>query len=113
VVVIVWEAANLPAELVGRVTNHQVRYIMAGVAEQPTHISNARYMMVSTDEPAVGEWVPFELNVRQDFERLWGDVPRGYDRIRLLFEVRWDDRQPSDGPSAADVYYDDLYFGPA
>ncbi|MEX0786032.1 MAG: DUF192 domain-containing protein, partial [Dehalococcoidia bacterium] len=113
VVVIVWEADNVPAELAGRVSNHQMRYIMAGAAEQPTLIANARYVMVSLDEPSVGEWVPFELDVRQDFEQLWGDVPRGYDRIRVLFEVRWDDRQSSDGPSAADVYYDDLYFGPA
>ena len=32
--------------------------------------------------------------------------------IRILFETRWDNRQASDGPSAADVYYDNLYAGP-
>ena len=51
--------------------------------------------------------------MRDDFEALWGDVPQDFAGLRIFFEVRWDDRQISDGVSAADVYYDDLYFGPA
>jgi uncharacterized membrane protein (UPF0127 family) len=109
-VVIVWDADNVPAEVAG-VGNHQIRYILAGVDTQPTSISNARYVMVSEEQPRVGEWVRFERNVRQDFLDLWGSVPEGYDRLRVFFEVRWDDRMPDDGPSSADVYYDDLYFG--
>ncbi len=109
-VVIVWDAANVPAEVAG-VGNHQIRYILAGVDTQPTTISNARYVMVSEEQPRIGEWVRFERDVRQDFQDLWGSVPEGFDRIRVLFEVRWDDRTPDDGTSSADVYYDDLYFG--
>jgi hypothetical protein len=110
--VIVQGAKNIPRE-VAQAGNHQMRYILAGVDEQPTFISNARYVMVSEDAPATGRWVPFELDIKGDFEELWGDVPRGFSRLRILFEVRWDDRLPSDMPSAADVYYDDLYAGPS
>ena len=109
-VVIVWGADNVSQELTG-IGNHQIRYILAGVDSQPTFISNARYVMVSEDQPRVGEWVRFERDVRQDFLELWGIVPEGFDRLRVLFEVRWDDRTSDDGPSSADVYYDDLYFG--
>ena len=109
-VVIVWGAENVPPAVAG-VGNHQIRYILAGVDRQPTQISNARYVMVSEEQPRIGEWVSFERNVRQDFLELWGSVPEGFDRLRVLFEVRWDNRMPNDGPSSADVYYDDLYFG--
>lgn len=111
-VVIALAAENIPEEVASS-TNHQMRYILAGVDSQPTFISNARYVMIARGQPKLGEWVRFERNVRDDFEALWSDVPKGYAGLRVFFEVRWDDRQPSDGVSAADVYYDDLYFGPA
>jgi hypothetical protein len=114
IVVIVWDAANIPQEAAALgATNHQMRYIMAGAESQPTSIGNARYVMVTRDRPKTGEWVFFERDVREDFRELWGAVPENFARIRVLFEVRWDDRQPSDGAAAADVYYDDLYLGPA
>ncbi|MDZ4278892.1 MAG: hypothetical protein U1B78_07115, partial [Dehalococcoidia bacterium] len=114
IVVIAWNARNIPAEVAQQqVPNHQVRYILAGVDRQPTFISNARYVMLSDGPPATGEWVRFERNVREDFQALWGAVPEDFENLRILFEVRWDERQPADGPSAADVYYDDLYLGPA
>lgn len=112
-VVIVFGADNIPAEVSGQANNHQMRYILAGADSQPTFVSNARYVFVTREEPKTGEWVPFERNISQDFEQLWGEVPRGFDKMRILFEVRWDERQPSDPPSAADVYYDGLYLGPA
>jgi hypothetical protein len=111
-VVIVWEASNRPPEI-ATVPNHQIRYILAGVDSPPIEIGNARFVMVGTGQPEQGQWVYFERNIREDFERLWGAVPEGFTKIRILFETRWDDREPSDGPSAADVYYDDLYVGPA
>ncbi len=111
-VVIVWEADNKPADL-GMATNHQVRYVLAGVDSQPIQIGNARFLMVGAGEPEQGQWVYFERDIREDFQQLWGAVPEGFTKLRILFEVRWDDRQPSDDPSAADVYYDDLYIGPA
>lgn len=113
-VVIVHEADNIPQEVrVLNANNYQMRYILAGSEEQPTQIANARYVMVSTDAPAVGQWVPFEFNVREDFCELWGNLPTGFTRISVFFETRWDTRAETDGPSNADVYYDDLYFGPA
>jgi hypothetical protein len=69
--------------------------------------------MVTREPPVLGEWVPFQLNVREDFCELWGTIPEGYANLRVFFEVRWDGRQETDGVSVADVYYDDLYFGPA
>ena len=111
-VVIVHGARNIPPE-VASATNHQIRYVLAGVDEQPIQISNARYVLVGRGEPQLGTWVSFERNIREDFRELWGSVPEGYAKLRFLFEVRWDDRQPSDSPSSADVYYDDLFVGPA
>ena len=66
-VVIVFDAENLPEEFVGVANNYQVRYILAGVDSQPTFIGNARYVMLTEDEPVVGEWVYFERDVSQDF----------------------------------------------
>ncbi len=40
-------------------------------------------------------------------------MPENFENIRVLFEVRYDDKIVGEGPLAADVYYDDLYFGPA
>ncbi len=54
----------------------------------------------------------FEAQVGEDFQRLWGAVPQDYESIRLLFEVRYDDKAQGEGPLEADMYYDDLYSGP-
>lgn len=112
-VIIVWGAENAPTSSNGTpFGNHQIRYILTGIDEDPFQISNAQFVYIHEKEPVQGEWVPFEVNVKQDFEELWGAVPTGYERIRLLYEVRYDDKVPGD-PAEADVYYDDLYFGPA
>lgn len=111
-VAIVHNAENIP-EGAAPATNHQLRYILAGAETQPTQIANARYVMVSREPPVLDQWVPFSFRLRDDFRTLWGEVPRGYQNLAVFFEVRWDNRQPTDGPSAADVFYDDLYLGPA
>jgi hypothetical protein len=112
--IIVTGATNLPASVVNLgASNHQIRYILAGVDTQPTNIANSKYVLVSKDPPKVGQWVHFERNIRQDFCNLWGSVPYGFSDVRVFFETRWDERAPTDGPSSADVYYDDLYWGPA
>jgi hypothetical protein len=108
-VVIVWRAANAPIDA----ANHQIRYLLSGIDSPPFQIGNAKFVFLSRDEPPVGEWVRFERNLREDFEKFWGSVPRDFDSIRVLFEVRYDDKQIGEGPVAADVYYDDLYLGPA
>ncbi|MEX2158496.1 MAG: DUF192 domain-containing protein [Dehalococcoidia bacterium] len=110
--VIAFSPDNLPAQIGSEANNVQMRYLLAGVDEQPTNVTNAGYVFVSRDEPKVGEWVHFEVDVRQDFADVWGEAPQGFENIRILFEVRWDNRQGSDGPSAADVYYDGLHAGP-
>jgi len=93
--------------------NQQMRYPLAGISEDPFKIGNAHFVYISKEEPRTGEWVYFEGNIKEDFLELWGAVPEGYDYIRVLFELRFDDKQPGDTPAEADVYYDDLYMGPA
>jgi len=108
-VVIAFGADNLP----GGYPNHQIRYLLAGIDRAPFAISNAFFQFLNTAEPALGEWVPFKVNVADDFSRLWGAVPKDFEKIRVLFEVRWDDKSAGDGTAEADVYYDDLYVGGA
>jgi hypothetical protein len=50
--------------------------------------------------------------VSEDFERLWGKAPEDFEKLRLLFEVRWDNKVAGASAAEADVYYDDLYAGP-
>lgn len=107
-VVIVFGADNFPATS----DNWQIRYLLAGTGTEPLTIGNGKFKFFSRAAPVQDEWVPFETDLREDFQQLWGMVPEGIDKIRLLFEVRWDGRAASDGPAAADVYYDDLYAGP-
>jgi len=92
-------------------SNYQLRYLLAGQETPPFEISNAYFVFIDGDEPAEGEWVPFSLNVRADFEAYWEMVPEGFESLRLLFEVRWDDKQAGSGAPQADVYFDDLYIG--
>lgn len=107
VAVIVFEPENLPADY----GNYQLRYVLAGVDREPLAISNARFVFLGSGEPRTRKWVRFEASVADDFERLWDVVPEGFSKLRVLFEVRYDEKAP--GQSAeADVYYDDLYFGP-
>jgi hypothetical protein len=108
-VVIVFGAQNLP----GGFPNHQIRYVLAGAGQPPLSLLNAKYVFLDTAEPRTGEWVHFERNLRDDFSQAWGAVPEGFSMIRVLFEVRYDDKQPGPGRVAADAFYDDLYMGPA
>jgi hypothetical protein len=107
-VIIVFAPANFPAEP----SNYQIRYPLAGIDSEPFPISNAKFQFVSKEEPLQGKWVPFEVNVKEGFEELWGDVPEGFEKLRLLFEVRWDHGQEATGLRSADVFWDDLYAGP-
>ncbi len=108
-VVIVFAAENVPNNF----PNHQIRYPLAGIDSPPFAISNAKFVFLGKEEPVDGEWVYFERNVREDFLNLWGEVPTGYEKLRILFEVRYDDKMIGEGPVEGDVYYDDLYYGPA
>ena len=108
-VVIVFGATGLP----GNYPNYQIRYPLAGIAEPPFDIVNARFLFVGKDQPVTGRWVYFERNIRDDFKQLWGAVPTSFQRIRILFETRYDDKTAGSGEVKADVFYDDLYVGPA
>ncbi len=93
--------------------NHQIRYPLAGIDREPFQIANAYFVFLGREDPPLDQWVPFSVNVKEDFERFWGAAPEGYETIRILFEVRYDSKAIGEGPLAADVFYDDLYFGPA
>lgn len=107
-VVIAFGATNLP----GGYANHQIRYPLAGIDEEPFAIANARFLFLTRDEPPRGQWVHFERGVADDFRELWGAVPQDFEKLRILFEVRYDDK-PVGAEGKADVYYDDLYLGSA
>lgn len=93
--------------------NVQIRYILAAQQLAPFSLTNAKFVFIDTDEPSLGEWIFFERPIAEDFKKLWGDVPREFDTIRILFEARYDGRLPSSPDASADVFYDDLYVGPA
>jgi hypothetical protein len=107
-VVIVFAPTNLGEQY----PNYQIRYPLAGIKEEPFPISNAFFKFLGREDPRQGEWVYFESNIKNDFQELWKAVPEGYSKIRVLFEVRYDDKGPG-APAEADAYYDDLYMGPA
>lgn len=93
--------------------NHQLRYLLAGIGQPPFAIGNAKFIFVGTEEPAPDGWVYFERNIRQDFLDQWGAVPEGFSMLRILFEVRYDAKESGVTDPMADVFYDDLYLGPA
>jgi hypothetical protein len=101
-----------PTNLGGQYPNYQMRYPLAGISEEPFDIANAFFKFLSREDPRQGEWVYFEVNIKDDFQQFWAAVPEGYSKIRVLFEVRYDDKAPGNA-AEADVYYDDLYMGPA
>ena len=93
--------------------NHQIRYLLAGVSAEPLTVGNGFFVFVSKEEPVQGQWVYFERNIKEDFAQLWQAVPEGYSNLRIIFEVRYDDKQAGGGRPEADVYFDDLYLGSA
>lgn len=103
-VVIVWGDSFSPY------TNIQIRYILAGTTEPPFEIANGRFVFLGGPDPPQGEWVRFERDVRADFLKYWGDVPEKFEKIRVLFEARYDQKKLGT-ELLADVYYDALYLG--
>ena len=91
--------------------NYQLRYYLVGLEQAPFDVENARSQFIVKGSPVLDEWVRFEIPLRADFERLWGQ-PQQYHQLDLLFEARWD-HKPEGSAVHADVYYDDLYLGPA
>lgn len=93
-----------------RLDNFQFRYQLAGPAEAPEDGGNVKNRAIGYGPPKLGSWLHFDLPVKADFEQRWGHVPADYERLRVMFAVRWDDK-PEGAALHADVYYDDLFFG--
>ena len=114
---IVWKDPSTP-RIIGQrpgapaIPNYQIRYYLAGLERPHFVLQNARFKFVGRGAPELDRWVRFEIPVKEDFRQLWGVVPSGYEYLRVLFEARWDDK-PAGAGVRADVYYDDLYLGPA
>ena len=92
----------------------QLRYIVSGSKEPPLEISNAQYLFVEKERRAVppqGQWTYFSVNPRRDFLENWHYVPPKGNKLRVLFEARFD-KHTATQPARGDVYYDQLYFGP-
>jgi hypothetical protein len=105
-VVIVWGDQDTP-----QYANIQIRYIIDGITAPPFMIGNGRFIFLGSEEPQQSAWIPFHRDLRADFIEKWGHVPRGFEKIRFLFETRYDDKTPEEGNIRADVYFDQLYLG--
>ncbi len=105
-------ASHHPAdtEISPELNNLQVRYQLAGPAEEPDDGGNVKTAIIAHGPPELATWVHFDLPVKSDFERLWGTLPEKYQKLGVIFGVRWDDK-PEGAALHADVYYDDLFFG--
>lgn len=93
-----------------RLENFQLRYQLAGPTEEPEDGANIKNRVIGKGPPDLGSWVRFDLPVKLDFEQRWGVVPANYQFLRVMFAVRWDDKEEG-AALHADVYYDDLFFG--
>jgi hypothetical protein len=92
----------------------QLRYIVSGSKEPPLSISNASYLFAEKerrDTPVLNQWTHFSVNPREDYQKSWQYTPTKGSKLRVLFEARFDLHHTAQ-PARADVYYDDLYFGP-
>jgi hypothetical protein len=108
-VVIVWRPRQMPKGIPGG--NYQIAYTLAGVKQPPLHMRNRAFIITGPPEPTEDEWVFFELNPREDFQRKWGIDPKDFKYLRVFFEVRYDGITEGGPPAKATVYYDDLYMG--
>ena len=93
-----------------KLDNFQLRYQLAGPTEAPEDGGNIRNKVIGEGPPELGSWLHFDLPVKSDFEQRWGTVPANYRLLRIMFGVRWDDKEEG-AALHADVYYDDLFFG--
>lgn len=107
-VVVVFDSPNLTAEF----PNHQMRYLLAGAAEEPGEVRNAHFVFLSREEPQQNQWVHFQANVQDDYQQLWEAIPEGYSNLRVMSRVVYEDKAAGE-PIEADVYFDDLYLGSA
>jgi len=92
------------------ITNFQLRYQLAGPSEAPDDGGNIKTRVIGKGPPELGSWLHFDLPVKSDFRQSWGSAPENFRYLRIMFAVRWDDKEEG-AALQADVYYDDLFFG--
>jgi len=97
-------------ETYANLDNYQLRYQLAGPTAEPEDGGNIRNRVIARGPPELGSWLHFDLPVQSDFRERWGSVPANFRHLRIMFSVRWDDKDEG-APLHADVYYDDLFFG--
>jgi hypothetical protein len=97
-------------EIHPELNNYQLRYQLAGPTEESEDGGNIRNRAIGKGPPELGSWVRFDLPVKSDFEQRWGSVPVKYRELRVMFGVRWDDKEEG-AALHAEVYYDDLFLG--
>lgn len=90
----------------------QVAFVLAGIERPPFPIRNRRFSFLGPPDPAVGRWIDFSIELEDEFKRLWGFLPEEIARLRILFEVRFDNLRPAETGARATVYFDDLFLGP-
>ena len=91
-------------------SNYQLRYQLAGPTEEPEDGGNIRHRVIGAGPPKLASWVHFDLPVKSDFEQRWDHIPANFGHLRVMYSVRWDDKEEG-AALHADVYYDDLFFG--
>ena len=84
---------------------------MAGIDAPAFRIGNAKWQITGPLTPPIGQWVDFDVDLHALFVNHWGEVPRGFEWIRVFFEARFDGAKPTDPASKAVVYFDELYLG--
>ncbi len=92
----------------------QLAIPLAGISEPPFKIGNRKFAFDPHNtpplEPQLNEWIPFEFNLHDLYEHHWGFIPENSTEYKVFFEVRYDNKQPDEHPTAT-VYFDDLYLG--
>lgn len=89
----------------------QLAWVLGGINRPPFRILNRKFIFAGPLEIPQDRWVGFEFDLHRDFQEQWGFVPQEFEKIRILFEARYDGRQPGHGEVSGEVFYDDLYLG--
>lgn len=94
----------------GGVEEASVRFIIAGLAEEPPDAGTAGVVFLSRDGPKTGEWTYFGYPVAQAFRDELGGVPAAWDRIDITVHVGYV-IGPSGRAPSGEAYFDDFYMG--
>lgn len=87
----------------------QMAFVLTGITQDPFHIVNRKFVFLGDGEVRQGEWLPFEIRVRDEFARAWGGEPRAFSHAYVYLEARAE-RQTGSPPADVDldVSWDDL-----